>query len=181
VESLIRQTFNIVIGAVLKSFDTPPEHRTDYVQAGSTLKALLDVWGKDGLEDPEISTVCTRPPLNSDRPYGFHAQLLRTFMEERLPQVVLCGPLLVSTYLELLSEEPGNTYWHRVLNAIASSTTPEALGWLDKFNSTNAPLYLQPSRDFEEFVKNTITVVLEDGTGHLKQAISLLERSGLCL
>lgn len=102
-------------------------------------------------------------------------------MEERLSQIVLCGPLLVSTYLGLLSEQPGNAYWHRVLNAIVSFTTLEALDWLDKFNGTNAPLYLQPSRDFEEFVKKTINVVLEGGTGHLKQAISLLERSGLCL
>ena len=102
-------------------------------------------------------------------------------MEERLSRVVLCGPLLVSTYLGLLSEQPGNTYWHRVLDAIASFTTPEALDWLDRFNGTNAPLYLQPSRDFEEFFKKTITTVLEGGAGHLKQAISLLERSGLCL
>ena len=58
---LIRQTFNTVIGAISKDFDTPLEQRTDYVQAGSTLKALLDVWGKDGLEDPEISTVCPDP------------------------------------------------------------------------------------------------------------------------
>ena len=99
-------------------------------------------------------------------------------MEERLPQIVLCGPLLVSTYLGLLSEQPGNTYWHRVLSTIVSLTTLEALDWIDKFN---APLYLQPSREFEEFVKKTITAVLEDGAGHLKQAISLLERSGLCL
>lgn len=102
-------------------------------------------------------------------------------MEERLPQIVLCGPLLVSTYLGLLPEQPGNTYWHRALNTIVSLPNLEALDWLDKFNGTNAPLYLQPSRDFEEFVKKTITMVLEDGTGQLKQAISLLERSGLCL
>lgn len=102
-------------------------------------------------------------------------------MEERLPQVVLCGPPLVSTYMGLLSEQPGNTYWHRVLSAIGSFTTLEALDWLDKFSGTNAPLYLQPSRDFEEIIKKTITMVLESKAGHLKQAISLLERSGLCL
>ena len=102
-------------------------------------------------------------------------------MEERLPQVVRCGPPLVSTYLGLLPEHPGNTYWHQVLTVVISFTTVEALDWLDKFNSANAPQYLQPSRDFEEFVEKTITTVLEDGTGHLKQALSLLNRSGLCL
>jgi len=61
VKSLIRQTFDAVIGTISKDFDAPPEHRTDYVQAGSTLKALLDVWGKGGLEDPEISAVCPDP------------------------------------------------------------------------------------------------------------------------
>lgn len=180
VKSLILQTFNIVIGAILKDFDTSPEDRT-YVKAGYTLKALLDIWGKDGLENPEISTVCLRTHMRFYHPYGSYAQLLQAFMEERLLQVVSCGPLLVSTYLGLLSEQPGNTYWHRVIDVIVSFTTVEALDWLDKFNGTNAPQYLQPSRDFEEFVKKTITMVLEDGTGHLKQAISLLEKSGLCL
>ena len=101
-------------------------------------------------------------------------------MEERLSQVVLSGPLLVSTYLGLLSEQLGNIYWHRVLDVIVSFATGEALDWLDKFNDTNAPQYLQPSRDFEEFVKNAITAGLEDGADHLKQAISLFGRSGLC-
>lgn len=101
-------------------------------------------------------------------------------MEERLPRVVHCGPPLVSAYLGLLPEQPGNTYWHQVLNVITSFTTGKALDWLDKFNGTNAPQYLKPSQDSEEFVKQTITAVLQDGTSNLKQALSLLERSGLC-
>ena len=111
-------------------------------------------------------------------PHGFHAQVLRAFMEERLPQVVYCGPPLVSTYLGLLSEQLGNTYWHQVLNIVASFTTGEALDWLDGFHGTNPPRYLQPSQDFEEFVRGTVSTVLEDDTSHLKQALSLLERSG---
>jgi len=54
---LIRQMFTIIIGAISKDFDAPLEHQPDYAKAGSTLKALLYVWGKDGLEDPETSTV----------------------------------------------------------------------------------------------------------------------------
>lgn len=102
-------------------------------------------------------------------------------MEERLPQIVHCGPPLVSTYLGLLSEQPANTYWHKVLNVVASFATGEALDWLDRFNGTNPPRYLQPSQDFEEFVRGTIATVLEDGTSYLKQALSLFERSGLHL
>ena len=101
-------------------------------------------------------------------------------MEEGLSQVVHCGPLLVSAYLGLLSEEVGNIYWHRVLDVIVSFTTTEALDWLDKFNNANAPQYLQPSRDLEEFVKDIITAGLEDGADHLKRAISLFVRSGSC-
>ena len=101
-------------------------------------------------------------------------------MKEHLPQVVHFGPTLVSTYLRLLPEQPGNIYWHQVLDVIASFTTGEALDWLYRFNGTNAPPYLQPSQNFEEFIKKTITTVLEDETGHLNQALSLLERSGLC-
>lgn len=101
-------------------------------------------------------------------------------MGERLPQIVRCGPLPVSTYLELLPEQPGNTYWHQVLSVIVSYTTVEALDWLDKFNGTNPPPYLQPSQEFEGFVKKTITAVLDDGTSHLRQAFSLVGRSGLC-
>jgi len=100
-------------------------------------------------------------------------------MGERLSQIVRCGPPLISTYLEQLPEHSGNTYWHQVLNVVVSHTTVEALDWLDKFNGTNPPPYLQPSQDLEEFVKKTITAVLDDGTNHLRQAISLLERSGL--
>ncbi|KAF9652581.1 hypothetical protein BDM02DRAFT_3088924 [Thelephora ganbajun] len=177
VKSLIHQTFNIVIGAISKDFDTLPENQTEYIKAGSSLKALLDVWGKDGLEDPESSIVRLRIPLGFNYPHRFHVQLLRTFMEERLPQVVRCGPPVVSTYLRLLSEQPANVYWHQALNVIVSFTAAEALGWLDKFNDTNVPRYLQPSQDFEGFVKEMITTVLEDGTSHLKQALSLLERS----
>lgn len=179
-KSLIRQTFNIVIDALSKYLDPPPENRAAYASAGSTLKALLEVWGRDGLEDPESSTVRLLSTSRSNHPYRFHHQLLCTFMEERLPQVVRCGPPLVSAYLGLLPEQLGNTYWHRVLSVVASFTTGEALNWLDMFNDTNAPRYLQPSQDFEEFVGKTITTVLEDGTTHLKQALSLLERSGLC-
>lgn len=58
IKSLIRQTFTVVIGTISKDFDAPPDHRTDYLKAGSTLKELLDIWGEGGLEDPEISTVC---------------------------------------------------------------------------------------------------------------------------
>jgi len=118
-------------------------------------------------------------PLRNMIPHRFHAQLLRAFMEERLPQVVRCGPSLVSTYLGLLPEQPGNTYWHQVLNVVASLATGEALDWLDRFNGMNPPRYLQPSQCFEDFVKETIAAVLEDDTSHLKQALSLLERSGL--
>ena len=100
-------------------------------------------------------------------------------MEERLPQIVRCGPSLVSTYLGLLPEQPGNTYWHNALNVVASFATGEALNWLDRFDGTNPPRYLQPSDGFEDFVKETIATVLEDDTSHLKQALSLLERSGL--
>jgi len=102
-------------------------------------------------------------------------------MEERLPQVVHCSPSLVSTYLGLLPENPGNTYWHKVLNVVASFSTGEALDWLDRFDGTNPPRYLQPSQGFEEFVKETIATLLEDDTSYLKQALSLLERSGLYL
>lgn len=101
-------------------------------------------------------------------------------MEERLTQIVLCGPLLVSTYLGLLSEEAGNIYWHRVLGVIVSFTAAEALNWLDRFDNAGAPRYLQPSRDFEEFAKDAITAGLEDGADHLKQLIPLFERSGSC-
>lgn len=180
VKSLIRQTFDIVISAIPKDLDTPPENRTGHVAAGSTLEALLDVWGKDGLEDPESSTVCLQSTSRSNHPHRSHTQLLRAFMEENLLQVVGFGPTLVSTYLGLLPEHPGNIYWHQVLNVIASFTTGEALDWLDRFNGTNAPRYLQPSQHFEEFVKETITAALEDGAS-LKQALSLLEQSGLCL
>lgn len=100
-------------------------------------------------------------------------------MEERLPQVVRCGPSLVSTYLGLLPTQPADTYWHQVLNVITSFTTGEALDWLDAFSTTNVPQHLQPPQDFEEFFKNIITTVLEDRTSNLKQALSLLERSGL--
>lgn len=102
-------------------------------------------------------------------------------MEERLLQVVHYGPSLVSTYLGLLPEQPGNAYWHQVLDIVASFATGEALDWLDRFNGTNPPLYLQPSQGFEVFVKETIATVLEDDTSQLKQALSLLERSGLYL
>ena len=85
----------------------------------------------------------------------------------------------MSTYLGLLPEQSGNIYWHQILSVITSFTTGEALDWLEKFNGTNAPRYLKPSRDFEEFVKQTIIAVLQDGTSNLKQALSLLERSGL--
>ena len=101
-------------------------------------------------------------------------------MEKNLPQVVHFGPELVSRYLRLLPEKPGNVYWHQVLNVIASFTTGEALDWLNSFNGTNAPRYLQPSQDFEGFVEDTITTAFEDGTSHLKQALLLFERSGLC-
>ena len=85
----------------------------------------------------------------------------------------------MSTYLGLLAEQPANAYWCKVLDIITSFTTREALDWLDKFNNTNAPLYLQPSQDFEEFFNKIITGVLEDGSSNLEQALSLLERSGL--
>lgn len=181
VKSLIGQTFNIVIGAVSKDLDTPPENRTGYVRAGSTLEALLDVWGKDGLEDPESSTVCLRSTSRVDRTYKLRDQLLHAFMEERLAQVMQCGPPLVTAYLGLLPERPGNTYWHQVLNVIASLPTGEALDWLDGFNATNAPRSLQPSQVFEGFVEKTITIVLENETSYLKQALSLLDRPGLYL
>lgn len=177
VKSLIRQTFGIIIGAFSIDLGTPPENRTGYARAGSTLGALLDVWGKDGLEDPESSTVCLRPTSKPDFSQ-IPPQLLRSFMEERLPQVVHCGPSLVSTYLGLLPEQPGNTYWHQVLDIVASFATREALDWLDRFCGTNPPRYLLPSQGFEKFVKETITTVLENDTSHLKQALSLLERSG---
>jgi hypothetical protein len=60
VKRLIRQTYNVVIGALSQDLDSPPENRTDHVRAGSILKALLDVWGKDELEDSESSAVCLR-------------------------------------------------------------------------------------------------------------------------
>lgn len=66
VKSLSRQTFNIVIGAFSIDLDTPLENKSDYVRAGSTLEALLDVLGKDGLEDPESSTVCLRSASKSN-------------------------------------------------------------------------------------------------------------------
>ena len=66
VKSLIRQTFIIIIGAVSKDLDVPPENRTGDARTESTLEGLLDVWGKDGLEDPESSTVCLRYILKSD-------------------------------------------------------------------------------------------------------------------
>ena len=102
-------------------------------------------------------------------------------MEEKLSQVVRCGPALVSTYLGLLPEQSGNIYWHQVLGVIASFAIGEALDWLNGFNSSRAPGYLQPSQDFEEFVGKSITAILWDGTSHLKQALSLLERPGLSL
>ena len=62
---LIRKTFHIVIRTISDGFDTPPEHQRDYAKAGSTLRSLLDVWGRDGLDDPETSTVRSRPLQNS--------------------------------------------------------------------------------------------------------------------
>ena len=108
-------------------------------------------------------------------------QLFRTFMEERLPQVVRCGPSLVSTYLGLLPGQSANIYWPQVLNTVISLSTREALDWLDEFNGISVPLYLQPSQVFEAFIKRIILVALDDRTNNLKQALSLLERSGLCL
>lgn len=100
-------------------------------------------------------------------------------MEDGLPQVVRYGPSLVSTYLELLPEQSTNAYWHQVLNIITSFSTEEALNWLDKFNDTSVQLYLQPSQDFEVFVKKVILAELEDHrTNTLEQTLSLLERSG---
>lgn len=102
-------------------------------------------------------------------------------MEERLPQVVHCGPSLVSAYLELLPEQTTNAYWHQVLDVISSLPTSEALDWVDKFNDTSVPIYLQPSQDFGLFIKKTVLTALEDRTSNLEQVILLLERSGLCL
>lgn len=59
VKLLIRQTFDVVIDAVSKGLD--PENRTNRAKAGSTFKALLDIWGKDGMKDSEFSTVRLRP------------------------------------------------------------------------------------------------------------------------
>ena len=70
-KSLIRLTFEIVIGNVSRSLDSPPENRTDRVKAGSTFEALLDVWGKDGVEDPESSIVRPRPCLRLECPHQF--------------------------------------------------------------------------------------------------------------
>ena len=58
VKRLIRQVFAITIGAISRDLDASQEHQTNYATVGSTLKALLEVWGKDGLEDPKTSTVC---------------------------------------------------------------------------------------------------------------------------
>lgn len=67
-KSLIRQTFSIVIDSISKDLHTPPEKRTGYDIAGSTLEALLDVWGKEGVEDPDSSTVRLRSALRSNHP-----------------------------------------------------------------------------------------------------------------
>lgn len=102
-------------------------------------------------------------------------------MEQKLPHVVRCGPSLVSTYLWLLPEQQKNAYWHQVLNVITSFSTRETLDWLDKFNDKRVTPHLQPSQGFELFIKKTILMALENQTSDLKQVLSLLERSGLCL
>ena len=122
--------------------------------------------------------LCVSDPLSNSEVL-MTSQRLRVFMEERLSQIVRCGPSPVSTYLGLLSEEPANAYWHQVFGIISSLTTGDALDWMYGFANTNVPQYLRPSQDFEEFLKNTIITVLEDGTDNFKQALSLLERPGL--
>ena len=66
---LIRRIFNIVIGAISDDLETTPWDQTDYLRAGSTLKALLDVWGKDGLADPDSSTVRLRSTSRFNHSY----------------------------------------------------------------------------------------------------------------
>lgn len=122
------------------------------------------------VSDPVCSIIFTTP-----------VQVLCAFMEESLPQIVRCGPSLVSTYLGFLPEQQKTAYWHRVLSVITSYSTNQALDWLDRFTDTRTPLDLHPSQDFEAFAKKTVLMTLEDRTSNLKQALLLLERSGLLL
>jgi hypothetical protein len=134
-------------------------------------------WVRTDWKTPKLRPYVFDPILGLDI-LPAPSQPLRAFMEERVPQVVRCGPSLVSTYLLLLSEQMANDYWHLVLNVVASLTARDALDWLDGFNKANVPRNLRPSPDFEGFVKETIIAVLEDGRIDLKRVLSLLVRSG---